>query len=341
MERLNKQVRQLDRETCPDAMKDFYVQLTSNASTAEFPTNAPHHFKNRIPYPLQFKEPGWKVGLTGVSFPQGPRKIKLNDPFLFRIEWIELVDTQAVFYYEDRVTVRATDFQAPPKTGTEFFNAVRDVYLRALNDETVSDVHYFKKKRNADDPTELGYMVMERAKDGEGVIDNSRTCTTIEINNSPRYPRLYIGLELAKAMQWVEMGTVNGQAQYVLGPNLRKDFPTHIVPEARDMVVPENNGDEMFYKVTPDTLQLSAHINWVFMDLDGSFERAFGSTRRPLYVYSNAMRSERHFTPDPVQYMPVRSYVMDIFETQVAENDGTLVDFVPGVTTLTLHFKYE
>ena len=51
--------------------------------------------------------------------------------------------------------------------------------------------------------------------------------------------------------------------------------------------------------------------------------------------------NERHFTPDPVQYMPVRSDVMDIFETQVTENDGILVEFVPGVTTLTLHFKYD
>ena len=341
-------------------MKDFYVQLTSNASTAEFPANAPHHFKNRMPYPLQFKEPGWTVGVTAASFPEAPRKIRVNNPFLFRMGWLELIDPQNGIYAEEERTIRVTDLSSPPKTGTEFFNAVRDVYLRLLNDEAVSDVHYFKKKVSADDPTELSYMTMERAKDGVGIIDNSRTCTTIEINNSPRYPQLYIGLELAKAMQWVEMGTVNGQAQYVLGRNLRKDFPHHVVPEARDVLVPEVNGDEMFYKVTEDALQLSAHINWVFMDLDGAFERAFGSTRRPLYVYSNAMRSmvvgnqvtdlirevpyalnQRHFTPDPVQYMPVRSDVMDIFETQVAENDGTLVDFGPGVTTLTLHFKYE
>ena len=133
-------------------------------------------------------------------------------------------------------------------------------------------MRFFKKKQNPDDPTELSYMVMERDNEGEGVIDNTRTCTTIQINNGPRYPKLFIGLELAKAMKWVEMGTVNGQAQYVLGPNLRKDFPTHIVPEVRDVIVPEVDGDEMFYKVTPDTLQLSAHINWVFMDWDGSFE---------------------------------------------------------------------
>ena len=42
-----------------------------------------------------------------------------------------------------------------------------------------------------------------------------------------------------------------------------------------------------------------------------------------------------------VLYLPVRVDVMDIIETQVAENDGTLVEFASGVTTITLHFKYE
>ena len=32
---------------------------------------------------------------------------------------------------------------------------------------------------------------------------------------------------------------------------------------------------------------------------------------------------------------------MDIIETQVAENDGTLVEFASGLTTLTLHFKHD
>ena len=47
------------------------------------------------------------------------------------------------------------------------------------------------------------------------------------------------------------------------------------------------------------------------------------------------------YEPKHVLYLPVRVDVMDIIETQVAENDGTLVDFVSGVTTMTLHFKYE
>ena len=218
-----------------------------------------------------------------------------------------------------------------------------------------------KKKQKEDDPDELSYMVMHCAEDGQCVIDNARTSTSIEINNSPRYPKLSIGIELAKAMGWRVMGKLDdGQPGYVLGPNLTKEFPTNIVPKAIDLVTPVNNGDRIFYKINPDVLHLSCFINWVVMDLDASFERAFGNNQRPMYLYSGASRSmvvgnqvtdllrevpysleKRHFEPSQIQYLPVRSHSLEIIETQVAEVDGKLVDFSPGVTSVTLHFKHE
>ena len=47
------------------------------------------------------------------------------------------------------------------------------------------------------------------------------------------------------------------------------------------------------------------------------------------------------YEPVHIQYKPVCSNLMDIIETQVAENDGRLVDFVSGVISVTLHFKDE
>ena len=47
------------------------------------------------------------------------------------------------------------------------------------------------------------------------------------------------------------------------------------------------------------------------------------------------------YEPAHIVYLPVRSEIMDIVEIQVTENDGSLVDFASGVTTLTLHFFYE
>jgi len=54
-------------------MREFYVQLMSNASTSEFPDNKANSFKNRLPNPLLFEsDKEWKVGLSSVSYPHPP-----------------------------------------------------------------------------------------------------------------------------------------------------------------------------------------------------------------------------------------------------------------------------
>ena len=82
--------------------------------------------------------------------------------------------------------------------------------------------------------------------------------------------------------------------------------------------------------------------------------------RTPMYLYSNVGRSmvvgnqvtdllreippessKGSYEPVHIQYLPVRSDVIDIIELQVAENDGKLVEFSSGVTSVTLHFKHE
>ena len=148
-------------------------------------------------------------------------------------------------------------------------NTIRDRYLWWLGDQTVQDLQLFKEKSKPDDPTELLYMVMNRAENGQCVIDNTKTCTSIQINGKPRYPTLSVGIELAKKMKWIKMGTLDNG--YVLGPNLRKKFVDDVVPTARDLIIAQNNGDEIFYKIAEDALYLSAYINWVFMDLDRSY----------------------------------------------------------------------
>jgi len=62
---------------------ELYVQLMSNASTKEFPDNKANSFKNRLPNPLQLREPGWKVGVSDLSFPSAVRKLDYEDNILF------------------------------------------------------------------------------------------------------------------------------------------------------------------------------------------------------------------------------------------------------------------
>ena len=72
--------------------------------------------------------------------------MNLKDAFLFRFDWLELVDPEVGFYAEDMVSVQESDFESTPKTGTEFFNMVRNRCLWNLKDQSVSDLQYFKKK---------------------------------------------------------------------------------------------------------------------------------------------------------------------------------------------------
>ena len=219
----------------------------------------------------------------------------------------------------------------------------------------VEDEFTSTSRRN---PTELLHTVMHRAENAECILDNLRTCTTLNINGKRVYPKMSIGIELAK-MKWVKMGTLdNGRPGYVLGPNLRKEFPQEVVPTALDLVKPIPSGNEIFYKIDSTALHLNCYINWVFTDLACSYEEAFGNNRHSLFVYSNVGKSmvtgnqvmdllkQVHYDPDVVNfqlrhilYLPARTTVLDIVETQVSENDGKLVNFASGVTTIMLHFK--
>jgi len=115
-------------------------------------------------------------------------------------------------------------------------------------------------------------------------------------------------------------------------------------------------------------LQLSPYCNWRFSYLDEEYAKVYQGVsvdptippRSPMYLYSNVGRStitgnrvtdllrevphdptKTTYEPSQVQYKPVRSNVLGIVELQLAENDGKLLDFTSGVTSVTLHFKYE
>jgi len=338
---------------------DFYVQPMSNASTNEFTDNKANSFKNRLPNPLQLRESGWKVGISDLSFPSMARKMGLKDSLLFEIWWIDMVNADRNLYMQVSGVTREGDLEFTPRTGTELMNVIRDRYMRRLRDRTDVDMTMYKKKSKPDDPTEFLYTVMHQAENGECILDNSRTCISLLIHGKRVYPRMSISIELAKKMKWVKMRKLqNGQPGYVLGPHLRKEFPTEVIPTATDLIIGQNDGDEIFYKIDPDTLHLSCFINWVFTDLDRSYEEAFGHERRSLFMYSNVgqsmvtgnqvtdMLKQVRYDPDVVDlqprhilYLPMRTTFLDIVETQVSENDGQLVDFASGVTTITLHFK--
>ena len=104
------------------------LQLNSNASVAEVPSIEGNSFKNRLPYPLQFRETGWKVGLSDISLPlstqipRTTRPMNLTDPFLFRFTWFEDWYPKGEWFSERFVDIKESDLAITSRNGTELMN---------------------------------------------------------------------------------------------------------------------------------------------------------------------------------------------------------------------------
>jgi len=176
-------------------------------------------------------------------------------------------------------------------------------------------------------------------------------------------PELNIHVEMALKMGWLEKKDGGG---YDLGPNLQVEFIDDVIPNisaAGD--IKDKDGKYVFWNVHSDRgdadfLTLSIYCNWRFLNLNEAFEMVLGDRSRSVLVYTNAggrsvvgnqvtdllrqvnlIRSgngTQYFDPVHIQYIPVRSEVLDIIEVQVAEATGELTTFGAGNTIVTLHF---
>ena len=155
-------------------------------------------------------------------------------------------------------------------------------------------------------------------------------------------------------MNWI------GQDQfgnYQLSGNLIKEFADDKVPKGYQRDWSQSHGKgawNPFWVYSNEGLQLSSYCNWRFYYLDESYQKAFGGGgmskakphRTSIYAYSDLGQSTvtgnqvtdllREIPHDPskmsyerrhILYLPICVDVMDIIETQLAENDGTLVNF--------------
>ena len=195
------------------------------------------------------------------------------------------------------------------------------------------------------------------------ILDNSGTF--LNQSGTRKRPEVLFGTKLVEAMNWIVKDS--GDFCYTRG-NLRSEVDEVINSVKRDWnYVDQCRTWSELFGYTNEGLHLSSYCNWRFVYFDEAYHHAFGGTvasttphRSPLFVYSNVGQSmvtsnqvtdmlreiprdatKMYYEPKHILYLPVRVDIMDIIETQLAENNGKLVDFASGVTTVTLHFKYE
>ena len=330
----------------------FYVTLLSQDDKEEFPHNQPRHFKNRLPRPIRFVGSDWQVGLVRLSIPDVPvvakNPIDALDHVIY-IRWhIRVWHTVDKRYYHYRQVLHPVGRDMTQAdlllTGQEFFKSL----VRRYDQERAKQVEV-RTKLAEDDGTKL-YPTFEWTKDGDLVLNTEKVDYTHQV------AQVCWGKKFALFMGWI---IEPSPGKFQLGPNIVQEFHSDTVPDPTDTT--EANKQPTFWLLDASHLKLSMSCNWRFVNLNTKFRptKEF-APERSLFVHcdagvsrmvgnrvTNVLReinyradgTTTHFEALHIHYLPVRSGLMEIIETQVTETNNNPVTFAKGQTLLTLHFK--
>ena len=169
---------------------------------------------------------------------------------------------------------------------------------------------------------------------------------------------------------------------HVLGPNLQFTCPTvtytdQTLPSGSSFRLQYNWSGEHFvgtqppdltsdimdqvFEVKQNRLHLSRMVEWQFNNLNASFEKIVGTSKRTVMVYSDIVEStvvgsgkypllrevqllrtgEGESTAEPLhhQWIKVRGQQLDILEVEIASTGGPLAILPPGKTLVTIGLK--
>ena len=201
---------------------------------------------------------------------------------------------------------------------------------------------------------------------------------------------LFINLDIALKFGLVVEKTSQNKTWYPLGPNMQYTLPTKTYdsttqPAGNQFRRAYNWEGAQYMGVNPTLLfgdivasiehdpmqvvthdgvkflQLSLIVQWQLNNLDASFEKIIGTTRRTMMVYSDIVEStvmgsgkfpllrevqimrtgDGESTAEPLhhQWIKVRGNQLDIIEVEIANTDGTLAVLPPGKTIVTIGLK--
>ena len=201
---------------------------------------------------------------------------------------------------------------------------------------------------------------------------------------------LFINLDIALKFGLVVEKTSQNRTWYELGPNMQYTLPvvtydSTTQPAGNSFRTAYNWEGKQYTGINPTLLfgdivssivndplqvrthdgvkflQLSLMVQWQLNNLDASFEKIIGTTRRTMMVYSDIVEStvmgsgkfpllrevqimrtgDGESTAEPLhhQWIKVRGNQLDIIEVEIANTDGTLAVLPPGKTIVTIGLK--
>ena len=336
--------------------EQFYVTIPSTTSIDEFPANTTNSFKSRFPQRLQLNGSHWKVALSGVTLPDTTENIvdrlgygdlkdltdseKLADSALetkniFNIRAI-LMTSSGTFSSSFSVPVRKQDIvqNASTSSGETFMisiaNTILSKFTQGLQQTTEFLVDSTTKKRCVPD-----IKIKTRGNKTDVVLDNSN----LIITNTLFRPILSIRTDLALKMGWLKYLSNT----YILGHNIvLEDIECKITTDTKfTQGFTNSSGDVKPCKIQSNMMVLCPAFTWHFTNLNDAFDKWRGSPARTLMVYSDVAassivggqitdllrevpynRKERgtmYVEPKHLQFLPIRSNIMETIEVQFAE----------------------
>ena len=366
--------------------------------TNEFPKNANNSFKVRLPKRLNLPGEGWHTSLMSLTVPDKGQSnaviatdphtkvVKFSLTYLTR-KWVRGM-YRSVGYKTKDYGVELEDIMSSKQsvtTGSMFWKRVMQevhnkVMQSLLNEQDAALL--FNADQRPIVSVKKNWMPRMTWKDDVLVLHAIPKEDALKSDKTKTTTTFMMDLGIAERFGFVQQ--LQGVVGYVLGPNLQFTFPTvtytnQTQPDSTDPAARADynwNGDhflavqptdltsdimDQVFEVNGKRLHLSRMVEWQFNNLNASFEKIVGTSKRTVMVYSDIVEStvvgsgkfpllrevqllrtgEGESTAEPLhhQWIKVRGNQLDIVEVEIADTSGPLTILPPGKTIVTIGLK--
>ena len=357
--------------------------------TNEFPKNANNSFKVRLPESLSLPGEGWHASLMSLTVPDKGQSnaviatdphtkvVKFSLTYLTR-KWV-IGMYRFVGYKTKDYGVELEDVMSSKQsvtTGSEFWKRVMQevhnkVMQSLLNEQEAALL--FNADQRPIVSVKKNWIPRMTWKDDVLVLHAIPKEDAFKSDKTTTTTTFMMDLGIAERFGFVQQ--LQGVVGYVLGPNLQFTFPTvtytnQTQPDSTDPAARADynwNGDhflaaqptdltsdimDQVFEVNGKRLHLSRMVEWQFNNLNASFEKIVGTSKRTVMVYSDIVEStvvgsgkypllrevqllrtgEGESTAEPLhhQWIKVRGNQLDIVEVEIADTSGPLTILPPA-----------
>ena len=364
--------------------------------TDEFPNNANNSFKVRLPERLSLPGAGWHASLMSLTVPdQGQSNAVIaTDPHTkvvkFSLTYLTRLYMSGSYR---RVSFKTKDYgveledimssKQSVTTGSEFWKRVMQEVHNKVMQSLINEQEAAMTFNGDERPlvsVKKNWMPRMTWKDDVLVLHAIPKGDALKSDKTTTTTTFMMDLGIAERFGFIQQ--LQGVTGHVLGPNLQFTCPTVTYT---DQTLPSGSSfrsqyswsgehyvgtqpsdltsdimDQVF-EVKGKRLHLSRLVEWQFNNLNASFEKIVGTSKRTVMVYSDIVEStvvgsgkypllrevqllrtgEGESTAEPLhhQWIKVRGNQLDILEVEIASTGGPLAILPPGKTLVTIGLK--